>query len=198
MNTLNERIKEARKALNLSQKEFSEKIGISQRAVSWGEQPGNNVPDSTIKSLCLAFHINESWLRFGEGSMFMESEAFSLDRFAKEHGCTDLEYEILRAYFEIDPETRLAVVNHFKERLVAVKRQESPVEKASAPTGSEPQTDLHAELEDLKQQMRALMQQKEEDERQKQEMAAEIIALREEDDALERLLIAKKSPSHSH
>ena len=57
--TLNERIKEFRKLRGLSQKDFAETIGISQRSVSWGEQPGNNVPDNTIKNICMAFGVSE-------------------------------------------------------------------------------------------------------------------------------------------
>lgn len=117
MDTLNERIREVRKALKLSQKELAGKIGISQRAVSWGEQPGNNVPDSTIKSLCIILHVNESWLRTGNGSMFTDIDALSLDKIARENGCTALEFKILKIYFEMDRETRLAVARHFRKRL---------------------------------------------------------------------------------
>lgn len=80
MDTLNERIKTVRKNLGLSQKDFAEKIGISQRSVSWGEQPGNNVPDITIKALCMAFRVNEDWLRNGNGEMLLD---FTEDEFTK-------------------------------------------------------------------------------------------------------------------
>lgn len=117
MVTLNERIKEVRKDLGLSQKELAERIGISQRSVSWGEQPGNNVPDSTIKALCMAFRISESWLRDGTGPMYEQQSTFSLDQFVKEHGATGLELEVLKAYFELDPEIRRTVFDHFRARL---------------------------------------------------------------------------------
>lgn len=117
MITLNERIREVRKYLGLSQKDFAEKVGISQRSVSWGEQPGNNVPDSTIKSLCIVFRISEAWLRTGEGEMLEQSETFSLDQYLKERGCTTLEMEIVKAYFELDFDTRQKVFDHFRARL---------------------------------------------------------------------------------
>lgn len=41
---LNDRIKEVRKALNMSQKEVAKEMGVSQGTISWSEQPGNNVP----------------------------------------------------------------------------------------------------------------------------------------------------------
>lgn len=119
MNTLNDRIRIIRKSFELSQKEFADKIGASQRSVSWGEQPGNNVQDVTIKAICKTFSINEDWLRYGKGSMKIQPPTFSLDDFVKSKGATDLELEIVKAYFDIEPDTRKMLVEHFKNRLSA-------------------------------------------------------------------------------
>lgn len=117
MDTLNERIKEVRKKLGLSQKDFAQKVGISQRSVSWGEQPGNNVPDSTIKSLCIVFRINETWLRTGDGDMFIEPDTFSLDQYAKERGASDLELAIAKAYFDLPQDVRSQMLAKLKSLL---------------------------------------------------------------------------------
>ena len=150
MTTLNERIREVRKYLGLSQKDFAEKVGISQRSVSWGEQPGNNVPDSTIKSLCIVFRISEAWLRTGEGEMLEQPETFSLDRYLKENGCTALEMEIVKAYFELDFDTRQKVFDHFQGRLSAAKERR-PADAGQRPEAKAPQemtdAELHAELD---------------------------------------------------
>ena len=106
MSTLNERLRFLRKELGLSQTEFAASIGVSQRAISWSEQIGSNVPASTIKAICLAHNVSENWLRTGEGPIYNEGEAFSLDRWAKEHGATELELEIVKVYFELDPSIR--------------------------------------------------------------------------------------------
>ena len=145
MTTLNERIREVRKYLGLSQKDFAEKVGISQRSVSWGEQPGNNVPDSTIKSLCIVFRISEAWLRTGEGEMLEQPETFSLDRYLKENGCTALEMEIVKAYFELDFDTRQKVFDHFRARLSAA----ADAGQHPEPKAPQEMTDaeLHAELD---------------------------------------------------
>lgn len=117
MDTLNERIKEVRKKLGLSQKDFAEKVGISQRSVSWGEQPGNNVPDSTIKSLCIVFRINETWLRTGDGDMLIEPDTFSLDQYAKERGASELELAIAKAYFDLPQDVRSQMLAKLKSLL---------------------------------------------------------------------------------
>lgn len=134
MDALNSRIKEVRKDLGLSQKDFAEKIGISQRSVSWSEQPGNNVPDSTIKSLCMAFRVNEDWLRDGKKPMYIQPPTFSLDDFVKQHGGTELEMDIMKAYFELSPDVREMLVQHFKSRLTASRAEPTAttVEEAEA------------------------------------------------------------------
>lgn len=167
MITLNERIREVRKCLGLSQSDFAKKVGISQRSVSWGEQPGNNVPDSTIKSLCIVFRINEAWLRTGEGDMFEQPDTFSLDRYLKEKGCTALEMEIVRAYFDLDYDTRQMVFEHFRARLsaaAAAPPEEAPPEEA-APLPLElksPADMTDAEIDQLAEQMRQEMHREKE------------------------------------
>lgn len=114
--TINDRIKEIRKYHNLSQKELAEKIGMSQNAISWSEKTGNNIPDSTIKSICTILNVNEEYLRYGNGPKFSTPNTFSLDKFIEDRGGTDLELEIVKTYFELDPEIRKAILSHFKEK----------------------------------------------------------------------------------
>lgn len=71
---MNERIRELRKALSLTQKEFAEKIGLGQTAVSHLEQSGSNITEQTIKTICMQFSVNEDWLRTGIGNMIQEPD----------------------------------------------------------------------------------------------------------------------------
>ena len=71
---MNSRIRELRKALNLSQKEFAEKIGLKQNAISFMEKSGSTVTEQNIKTICSQFSVNENWLRSGNGQMFLEKE----------------------------------------------------------------------------------------------------------------------------
>lgn len=51
--------------------------------------------------------------------MYSSAELFSLDRFVAERGATELELAIVKAYFELDPAIRQAVLEHFRARLTA-------------------------------------------------------------------------------
>lgn len=67
---MDERIKELRKALDLNQTEFGNRIGIKQGTVT-GYETGNRMPtDAVLLSICREFDVNETWLRTGEGEMF--------------------------------------------------------------------------------------------------------------------------------
>ena len=117
--TINERIKMLRKEMKSNQKHFANVLGVTQSGVSYIEQEGNTVSESTIKVICSVCGIREEWLRNGSGPMRAEPETFSLDQFVKDHGATGLELEIVKAYFELDPEIRQAVLDHFKARFSA-------------------------------------------------------------------------------
>ncbi len=115
--TINDRIRYLRKdVLNLSQTEFAEAIGMKQRSVSSIEKNGA-VTDRVVKSIQLVFNVSEAWLRDGVEPMYIPAPTFSLDQFVKEHGATGLELEVLKAYFELDPEIRRTVFDHFRARL---------------------------------------------------------------------------------
>lgn len=63
------RLKELRRALHISQREFGERIGVKVATVgSW--EIGSPVPVSRILQICSAFNVNREWLENGSGEMF--------------------------------------------------------------------------------------------------------------------------------
>ncbi len=69
--TLGERIKKVRKALDLTQREFGERIAMKQNSVAQIEM-GRNTSEQTILTICREFDVNENWLRYGTGEMFIK------------------------------------------------------------------------------------------------------------------------------
>ena len=78
---MNERLKQARKALGLSQSKFAEKLGMTAQALSLIEIGKTPITDKHIKPICAIFNVNEEWLETGNGAMFLNKD--ELDRFAK-------------------------------------------------------------------------------------------------------------------
>lgn len=115
--TVNQRVRYFRtEIVKMSQRAFAKCIGMKQTSISSLEN--GSVSSQTIKALCLAFNLNEDWLRYGTEPMYVEEPTFSLDDFVKQNHATDLELEIMKAYFELDPDLRKAVIDHFKNRLL--------------------------------------------------------------------------------
>lgn len=72
---MNDRIAQARKQAGLTQKKFAEKIGLTRNFV-WMIEKGDRVPsDRTIADICRELRVSETWLRTGEGEMFLPMDA---------------------------------------------------------------------------------------------------------------------------
>ena len=69
---INERIREVRSVLGLSQIKFSSIVALSNGYIAGIETGRIVVNDRLIKLVCSSFKVNESWMRYGEGDMFLE------------------------------------------------------------------------------------------------------------------------------
>ncbi len=75
---MNERFKELRIALNLTQQEFGDKLGLLKSAISKIESNKQNVTEQLILIVCREFNVSEEWLRNGTGEMFIEKDRFQI------------------------------------------------------------------------------------------------------------------------
>ncbi|NFE83368.1 helix-turn-helix domain-containing protein [Clostridium botulinum] len=116
---MGERITILRKHLNLNQDDFGSKINVTRSAVSNYEKGTRNIMDRVISDICREFNVNEDWLRNGTKPMFIEPDTFSLDEYVKQKGATDFELEIIKSFFEMDPEIRKAATEQFKASLLS-------------------------------------------------------------------------------
>lgn len=68
---MNDRIKELRQALGLTQQQFADCIGVKRNTVATYEM-GRSIPsDAAISLICREFSVSDAWLRNGEGEMFV-------------------------------------------------------------------------------------------------------------------------------
>ena len=67
------RLKQLRKKLKINQTNFAKQLGITQTAYSMIENGINPLSDRHIKVICSVYHVNEDWLRTGDGEMFFAS-----------------------------------------------------------------------------------------------------------------------------
>lgn len=67
---MDQRIKELRKSLGLTQEKFAKRIGIKRNTLANYEVGRNEPIDGIIFSMCKEFNVNEEWLRTGNGEMY--------------------------------------------------------------------------------------------------------------------------------
>ena len=71
---MHERLKKLRKALDLTQQEFADRIGSKRNTVAKYETEANTPSAAVVSLICREFNVNEDWLRDGFGDMFLPTD----------------------------------------------------------------------------------------------------------------------------
>lgn len=121
---MKERIKALRKELDLTQQQFSDRLGISRNNIA-GYETGKSEPgDAVILLICREFNVNEQWLRTGQLPMYQPMENDLIARASKMLGERDAGFEmILNIYSRLTPQNRKLLVNFFKNFAEAVEEE---------------------------------------------------------------------------
>ena len=135
---MNNRIKEIRESQKLSRVAFGKRLGVSGDVINNLERGRVEPKDPIIKLICSEYSVNESWLRTGSGSMYIEPDTFSLDDFVKQHNATEIDLQIVKTYFELPPDVRELLIERFRSIFAtpaaapAASPEEMTVEEAEA------------------------------------------------------------------
>ena len=98
---MKERLIELRKHFDMSQREFSDRLGMSQSTYAPLER-GREIRDAYVKLICQAYNVNEHWFRTGEGDMFIEKPDRELE-------------ELLSIYDHLPPPLKRLLVKQAKD-----------------------------------------------------------------------------------
>ena len=124
---MNERIKQLRKeVLSLSQKDFDDKLNLSENFV-WMIEKGNRVPsERTISDICRIFGIQEDWLRHGIGSMRVprsEEEEIGAMVSSVLNGPPDFQRAVVKMICSRTPEELKILEKAFMDILESIKKE---------------------------------------------------------------------------
>ncbi|WP_457641860.1 helix-turn-helix domain-containing protein [Persephonella sp.] len=115
MENIGQRIKELRKMLGLSQREFAERIGKSLNAIQKWES-GDRIPsEPALKLIAKEFGVSEEWLKTGEGEVFVKK----LPEFAE--GLDDFLKDFLTSYLELSEEEKQYYYHEIKAKALKKK-----------------------------------------------------------------------------
>lgn len=124
---MNNRIKQIRKEMHMTQQAFADALNISKSTVEGYEYGRLNVTDRVIADLCRLYNINEDWLRTGEGEMHKPKDRNSeiADIVAKMYKGTDeVRMQWTQLLWEMSPEEIEFIKDMIKKMAAAIDKNE--------------------------------------------------------------------------
>lgn len=151
MTTINSRLKELRLHLKLTQEDFAARLHVKRGTVT-NYELGRNIPSNSVLALIYKeFLVSPDWLERGSGEMFSQNASFDLDTFARNHGATELELRIAKAFFSVDQETRAVFLAQF-QRFLAGSENEKPQAVPKTPAEMT-EDEIHTRALEIERQM---------------------------------------------
>lgn len=101
------RIDELIKSLEIKKNRFAERLGVDQSYITKLTKGISQPSDLLITSICREFHVDEIWLRTGEGEMFQNTaQDDQLQAFLGEvmHGSPDFRRRLISVLSRMTPE----------------------------------------------------------------------------------------------
>lgn len=123
---MDERIKALRKKLGLTQQAFADRLKIARGNIAAYEVGKNTPSDAVISLICKEFHVNEIWIRTGEGgedNMFAkvsEDDRYALNLGKLSKTENQMARNMLNAIAEASPE-KLKHIEEFMKECLGLK-----------------------------------------------------------------------------
>ena len=103
---MNSRLKDIRKALRLTQKEFAARLGITDSGISRLEKGQNQLTDQLIRAICREYKVNYEYLKNGVGEMFSDVPQTVVDELCEQYDLDDFDRIMLQEYLKLDESSR--------------------------------------------------------------------------------------------
>lgn len=119
---MNERMKELRKILGVTQQELADKLGLKRNTIATYEIGKASPSDRVISDLCNKYNVNEEWLRTGNGEMLKkvpdedEVAIYVSELLQPDNPLSKLIVEVMRTYSQLDPKSQ-EVLKEFSNKL---------------------------------------------------------------------------------
>ena len=130
--TEGQRVRELRKALNLTLEKFCEPLGVGKTAISNIENGNRNLTNQMIISICREYSVNETWLRTGDGEMLRQPSdevGYYVEDLLEYDGngnaFYDMIIEMMKTYHGLDEKSKEVVRNFFRSALDQAKDKEA-------------------------------------------------------------------------
>ena len=123
---MNERIKQIRRELGLTQTEFAERIGMKQNSIALIESGKRNISDQAVLSICREYGVNEEWLRNGTGEKMTPDVSDELEALVKRYGLSSADQVLIEKYVNLKEGSRETIINFLTDVVAALNGVDDP------------------------------------------------------------------------
>ena len=109
MNNIGENLRIIRESLDLTQKQFAEKVGKSFRTIQNYETNKTPLDLEIIQNLAKIYNVNTNWLLTGSGEIFLNEEKFCAQEL-KSYNLSQEEINLIIGEFLTKPATRETIL----------------------------------------------------------------------------------------
>ena len=144
---MNERIKQIRRELGLTQTEFAERIGLKQNSIALIESGKRNISDQAVLSICREYGVNEEWLRTGTGEKMTPDASDELEALVKKYDLSNADQVLIEKYVNLKAGSRETIINFITDVVAALDGVADPNSKAF------PESDIYAGIPDTQEEL---------------------------------------------
>jgi transcriptional regulator with XRE-family HTH domain len=109
--SIGKRIKYLRETMDMTQKEFGEKLGVGRDVISNIELERVPIKEYLIKLICNTYYVSEDWITMGNGEMFDTKDSLVRVVMKNIRNISPKEEKFLTEYFQLPLEYREAFMN---------------------------------------------------------------------------------------
>lgn len=144
---MNERIKQIRRELGLTQTEFAERIGLKQNSIALIESGKRNISDQAVLSICREYGVNEEWLRTGTGEKMTPDASGELEALVKKYDLSNADQVLIEKYVNLKAGSRETIINFITDVVATLDGVADPNSKAF------PESDIYAGIPDTPEEL---------------------------------------------
>lgn len=119
---LNTRVKQLRKILNISQNAFGKRLGVTAAGISKIENGDRSLTGQMLLMICKEFRVNENWLRYGEGEVFLKEAFDGMDQLVQYYRLDELDQRIILEYVRMDEKKR-SIIKEYIMKITQAGRE---------------------------------------------------------------------------
>ena len=115
--TVNDRVREIRKQLNMTTEKFGTAVGVGRAAISNIETAKRSLTPQMATAICREFGVSMEWLQEGTGPMFAEQPSADLGDLVTRYHLDQYDQAFVLEYMELAPEARAIVKQYMMDVL---------------------------------------------------------------------------------